>query len=144
MCRQKIIKVILEKEDLGANFDFKAIAETTEGFSGSDLKNLCISAAYNPIREILESENKHKEKEAKGKEKMNIEGDHDAEDVEDQEEREAPYIRPLTVEDFAKAKKEHSASVHEDARAIADLRKWNDMYGEGGSRNNGKDLTYFM
>jgi SpoVK/Ycf46/Vps4 family AAA+-type ATPase len=36
--------------------DLDALAEMTEGFSGSDLKNLCIAAAYQPIREILEKE----------------------------------------------------------------------------------------
>lgn len=54
--RQKILRVILSKEDLEPDFDFKAVGDMTEGFSGSDLKNLCISAAYIPIREILEKE----------------------------------------------------------------------------------------
>jgi len=62
---------------------------------------------------------------------------------EEEEERETPVIRALTMEDFAKAKKENSASVHEDARAVSELRKWNEMYGEGGNAR-GKDLTYFL
>jgi len=33
--------------------------------------------------------------------------------------------------DFEKAKREVRASVSEDAFAIAELRKWNEMYGEG-------------
>jgi ATP-dependent 26S proteasome regulatory subunit len=51
--------VILAKEDLESDFDFKAVGDMTEGFSGSDLKNLCISAAYMPIREIIEKEKVH-------------------------------------------------------------------------------------
>jgi len=39
--------------------------------------------------------------------------------------------------------KEISASVSEDAYAIAELRKWNEMYGEGGSRTK-TSLSYFM
>lgn len=77
----------------------------------------------------------------KGKGKMDT--DEDEEDEEEPEERETPIIRPLGMEDFVKAKKEHSASVHEDARAVGELRKWNEMYGEGGNAR-GKDLTYFL
>ena len=55
-CRQKILRVILAKEELEPEFDFKAVGDMTDGFSGSDLKNLCISAAYMPIREIIEQE----------------------------------------------------------------------------------------
>jgi ATP-dependent 26S proteasome regulatory subunit len=54
--RQKILRVILAKEELEPEFDFKAVGDMTDGFSGSDLKNLCISAAYMPIREIIEQE----------------------------------------------------------------------------------------
>jgi hypothetical protein len=35
-------------------------------------------------------------------------------------------------------------SVSEDAFAIAELRKWNEMYGEGGNRQAGGKLSYFM
>ncbi|KAH3757304.1 AAA+-type ATPase [Pelomyxa schiedti] len=54
--RSKILKVILQGEDLEPGFDINAIASMTEGFSGSDLKNLCVMAAYQPIREILKQE----------------------------------------------------------------------------------------
>lgn len=36
--RAKILKVILAKEDLSPDFDFDAIANMTDGYSGSDLK----------------------------------------------------------------------------------------------------------
>lgn len=145
--RQKILRVILGKEELEPNFDFKSMADMTEGFSGSDLKNLCITAAYIPIREILDKEKSEgKNIELTGsntrKEKMDTEDNGDEEQA-DEEEREAPTIRPLEMEDFVKAKKEHSASVHEDARAVGELRKWNEMYGEGGN-TRGHDLTYFL
>lgn len=42
--RAKILKVILAKEELSADFDFDAIASMTDGYSGSDLKvNMIIS-----------------------------------------------------------------------------------------------------
>lgn len=36
--RAKILKVILAKEDLAPDIDFDAIANMTDGYSGSDLK----------------------------------------------------------------------------------------------------------
>ena len=47
---------ILAKEDLSDDVDLKSVAQLTDGFSGSDLKNLCVAAAYQPIREFLETE----------------------------------------------------------------------------------------
>lgn len=40
--RAKILKVILAKEDLG-DVDFDAIANMTDGYSGSDLKVIFVS-----------------------------------------------------------------------------------------------------
>jgi SpoVK/Ycf46/Vps4 family AAA+-type ATPase len=54
--RVKILKVILAKEELAPDFNFEQLALMTEGYSGSDLKNLCVAAAYNPIREFLQAE----------------------------------------------------------------------------------------
>ncbi|XP_022882520.1 uncharacterized protein LOC111399421 isoform X2 [Olea europaea var. sylvestris] len=56
--RAKILKVILAKEDLSPNVDLNSVASMTNGYSGSDLKNLCITAAHRPIRELLKREKK--------------------------------------------------------------------------------------
>ncbi|RZB85277.1 Protein MSP1 isoform A [Glycine soja] len=58
--REKIVSVILAKEELAPDVDFEAIANMTDGYSGSDLKNLCVTAAHCPIREILEKEKKER------------------------------------------------------------------------------------
>lgn len=36
--RRKILHVILGKEELSAGFDFEALSQMTDGYSGSDLK----------------------------------------------------------------------------------------------------------
>lgn len=36
--REKILKVILAKEELDPSVDLEAVAKMTEGYSGSDLK----------------------------------------------------------------------------------------------------------
>ncbi|KAL2518965.1 AAA-type ATPase family protein [Abeliophyllum distichum] len=58
--RDKILRVILAKEELAPNVDLDVVANMTAGYSGSDLKNLCVTAAHCPIREILEKEKKEK------------------------------------------------------------------------------------
>ncbi|KDP30931.1 hypothetical protein JCGZ_11307 [Jatropha curcas] len=56
--RAKILKVLLTKEDLSPDVDFDAIASMIDGYSGSNLKNLCATAAHRPIKEIPEKEKK--------------------------------------------------------------------------------------
>ncbi|KAL8138086.1 LOW QUALITY PROTEIN: hypothetical protein V2J09_004087 [Rumex salicifolius] len=84
--RKKILKVILSHENLAPDFEYDKLANAAEGYSGSDLKNLCIAAAYRPVQELLEAEKK---------------------------------VGP---------------SVSYDASSMDELRKWNERYGEGGSR----------
>ncbi|VFQ90441.1 unnamed protein product, partial [Cuscuta campestris] len=54
--RLKILKVILSQECLETDFPFEQLANATEGYSGSDLKNLCVAAAYRPVQELLVEE----------------------------------------------------------------------------------------
>ncbi|KAE9445254.1 hypothetical protein C3L33_22848, partial [Rhododendron williamsianum] len=56
--RVKILRIFLAQENLEPEFHFEKLAEATEGYSGSDLKNLCIAAAYRPVQELLEEEKK--------------------------------------------------------------------------------------
>ncbi|CAA0836123.1 P-loop containing nucleoside triphosphate hydrolases superfamily protein [Striga hermonthica] len=56
--RLKILKVILAKEELENGFSYEQLAKATESYSGSDLKNLCVAAAYIPVQEFLEEESK--------------------------------------------------------------------------------------
>ncbi|KAG6775543.1 hypothetical protein POTOM_019019 [Populus tomentosa] len=107
--RMKILRIILNRENLEPDFQFDKLANATEGYSGSDLKNLCIAAAYRPVEELLEEE--------KG-------GKNGA----------APALRPLNLNDFIQSKAKVGPSVSFDAASMNELRKWNEQYGEGGSR----------
>ncbi|GAV70608.1 AAA domain-containing protein [Cephalotus follicularis] len=109
--RMKILKIFLVQENLETDFRFDELANVTEGYSGSDLKNLCIAAAYRPVQELLEEEKKQ-------------ECRSDA----------APVLRPLNLDDFVRSKSKVGPSVAYDASSMNELRKWNEQYGEGGSR----------
>ncbi|XWS60284.1 hypothetical protein CRYUN_Cryun07bG0023300 [Craigia yunnanensis] len=128
--RAKILKVILAKEDLSPDVDFDAVASMTDGYSGSDLKNLCVTAAHHPIKEILEKEKKERAAAlAEGKLPPPLSGSAD--------------IRPLNMEDFKYAHERVCASVSSESVNMTELLQWNELYGEGGSRRK-KALSYFM
>ncbi|OMP05199.1 hypothetical protein COLO4_08994 [Corchorus olitorius] len=105
--RMKILKIFLAQENIETNFSFDELANATEGYSGSDLKNLCIAAAYRPVQELLEEEK------TGGKNAV---------------------LRPLNFDDFIQSKAKVGPSVAFDAASMNELRKWNEQYGEGGSR----------
>ncbi|KNA10905.1 hypothetical protein SOVF_140000 isoform A [Spinacia oleracea] len=108
--RMKILKIFLAQENIESNFQFDELAKVTEGYSGSDLKNLCIAAAYRPVQELLEEENKVEKTDT------------------------SVILRPLGLDDFVQSKSKVGPSVAFDAASMNELRKWNEQYGEGGSR----------
>lgn len=54
--RAEILRVILKGERIDDNIDFDHVAALCEGYTGSDLFDLCKKAAYFPIRELLYEE----------------------------------------------------------------------------------------
>ncbi|KAJ6825477.1 uncharacterized protein M6B38_376340 [Iris pallida] len=108
--RMKILKIFLSQENLEPGFRYDELAKATEGYSGSDLKNLCVAAAYRPVQELLEEEHKQGASSS------------------------TPSLRHLNLDDFLQAKSKVGASVAFDAASMNELRKWNEQYGEGGSR----------
>ncbi|KAJ0980660.1 hypothetical protein J5N97_008915 [Dioscorea zingiberensis] len=128
--REKILRVILAKEDLAPDVDLEALASMTDGYSGSDLKNLCVTAAHCPIREVLEKEKKERNLAlAEGRSLPELHGSED--------------IRSLNSDDFKYAHDQVCASVSSESVNMNELLQWNDLYGEGGSRKK-KALSYFM
>ncbi|CAM8925057.1 unnamed protein product [Rhodiola kirilowii] len=128
--RVKILRVILGKEELAPDVDLETVANLTDGYSGSDLKNLCVTAAHCPIREILEKEKKERE-------------------IAQAENRELPAlyssadVRRLNMADLRYAHEQVCASVSTDSSNMSELTQWNELYGEGGSRKK-TTLSYFM
>ncbi|MBA0768152.1 hypothetical protein Goshw_017316 [Gossypium schwendimanii] len=58
--RVEILKVILKGENIEESINFDYIASLCEGYTGSDILELCKKAAYFPIRDLLDEEKKGK------------------------------------------------------------------------------------
>ncbi|KAK4384813.1 ATPase family AAA domain-containing protein 1-A [Sesamum angolense] len=54
--RTAILKVILKDEKVGGGIDYDHIAGLCDGYTGSDILELCKKAAYFPIRDLLNNE----------------------------------------------------------------------------------------
>ncbi|CAF2121890.1 unnamed protein product [Brassica napus] len=138
--REKILRTLLSKEKTD-ELDFHELGQMTEGYSGSDLKNLCITAAYRPVRELIQQE-RLKDQERKKREEAGKGTEETKEEEEASEEREI-VLRPLNMEDMRKAKNQVGASFASEGSGMNELKQWNDLYGEGGSRKK-EQLTYFL
>ncbi|KAG7587697.1 P-loop containing nucleoside triphosphate hydrolase [Arabidopsis suecica] len=136
--REKILRTLLAKEKVDENLDYKELAMMTEGYTGSDLKNLCTTAAYRPVRELIQQE-RIKDTEKKKKQRDTTKA---GEEDEGKEER-VITLRPLNRQDFKEAKNQVAASFAAEGAGMGELKQWNELYGEGGSRKK-EQLTYFL
>ncbi|CAM0953519.1 unnamed protein product [Alopecurus aequalis] len=178
--RELILRTVLSKEKVDENIEYKELATMTEGYSGSDLKNLCMTAAYRPVRELLKKERlkemERRKKEAEEKTTVAVDSDKPAEskkvssdkkgdssekansdskegsseskegvsEAKAESDKEAAIdLRPLTMEDLRQAKNQVAASFATEGAVMSELKQWNDLYGEGGSRKK-QQLTYFL
>ncbi|XP_027364141.1 putative cell division cycle ATPase isoform X1 [Abrus precatorius] len=135
--REMILKTLLAKENF-ENIDFKELSTMTEGYSGSDLKNLCTTAAYGPVRELLQQER------LKEKEEKKVEAEvQSSEGASNAKEDQVITLRPLNMKDMRQAKSLVAASFAAEGSIMSELKQWNELYGEGGSRKK-QQLTYFL
>ncbi|CAD6233536.1 unnamed protein product [Miscanthus lutarioriparius] len=136
--RELIMRQLLSKEKVDEGLDYKELATMTEGYSGCDLKNLCTTSAYRPVRELIQRERK------KELEKLKREKGETQSDVPKKKEKEETIIlRPLNMTDLKEAKNQVAASFAAEGAIMSELRQWNELYGEGGSRKK-QQLTYFL
>ncbi|KAJ7470702.1 hypothetical protein FB451DRAFT_1352208 [Mycena latifolia] len=154
--REEIVKILLRDETLGSDLDPKSIAKKTEGFSGSDLKHLCVSAALDAVKEHFvvpwssastltpqNSSDTSVVSDAKPSHQLDTVETISPTLVEAESEpsptgsttdsvpppETAPRI--LYLRHFTKALKDITPSSSEVLGSLADLRKWNEQFGTG-------------
>jgi SpoVK/Ycf46/Vps4 family AAA+-type ATPase len=101
--RLEILKIHLVAETLDDSVDLKGIADQSSLYSGSDIKNLCVSAALACVKE---------------------------ENAEFEKTRKYPDKRILVKRHFEKAASEISPSISDDMGSLGLIRKFDEKYGE--------------
>nr|VDD50004.1 unnamed protein product [Brassica oleracea] len=139
--REKILRTLLSKEKT-ENLDFHELAQMTDGYSGSDLKNFCTTAAYRPVRELIKQECL-KDQERKKRDEAEKSSEEGSEEKEEASEERVITLRALSMEDMGVAKSQVAASFAAKGAGMNELKQWNDLYGEGGSRKK-EQLSYFL
>ncbi|CAG8434115.1 5301_t:CDS:2 [Diversispora eburnea] len=118
--REQILHLHLRDEKLEPVINLSEVAKITKLYSGSDLKNLCISAALAAVREDAEKETTNdggKSTIVKGIVKNNVD--------------KPPLVRVLKKHHFELALKQVTPSCSEDMTSLTELRKWDGLYGDG-------------
>lgn len=126
--RAAILRVLLKDETLEAGVNADAIAKITTGYTGSDLKNLCLSACHHVVKQHIQA--MHNAVPALAAHSM---GSDELTEVEIPPEYKS--MRAITMDDFLKAKQEIQLSVSEQSQTIKELRKWNQIYGSGTAKS---------
>ncbi|EAU88467.2 ATPase [Coprinopsis cinerea okayama7 len=155
--REEILKILLRDEVIGPDVTPELLAQKTESFSGSDLKHLCVSAALDAVKENVHVPwlSVSQPTEAKNEAESTVSSESDATpkcppttvegavgspvpDTSDgttttpsAEPETARHARVLHLRNFLKALKEITPSSSESLGSLADLRRWNEEFGEG-------------
>ncbi|KAK4239257.1 hypothetical protein C8A03DRAFT_32670 [Achaetomium macrosporum] len=114
--REAILRVMLKDETLAGDVDLAALAQETDLYSGSDLKNLCVSAAMEAVRE-----------EVRAKEAWTGEGEY-----------QWPERRVLSRRHFDKGLREISASISGDMESLKAIRKFDEQFGDAGRKRRAR------
>jgi SpoVK/Ycf46/Vps4 family AAA+-type ATPase len=122
--RQAILGIHLREEVLDESVSLADLAEKTPFYSGSDLKNVVVSAALACVKE---------ENEVAAKAKADGITDH-----------QYPTRRTLTNEHFEKALQEVSASVSGSMPSLKAIRKFDEQYGDKKGKQKTKTSMGFV
>jgi len=119
--REAILSLHLKDEILEEGISIAKLAERTPLYSGSDLKNVAVSAALAAVRE----ENEEAEKQGL-------------------KDKKYPERRVLKQSHFEKALEEISASVSEDMGSLKAIKQFDERYGDGKGRKKKKGYGFVI
>ncbi|KAI0389686.1 P-loop containing nucleoside triphosphate hydrolase protein [Xylariaceae sp. FL0594] len=126
--RAAILRIHLRGEKLDEVDMIDEIARRTPLYSGSDLKNVCVAAAMAAVRETLDAEISASTSTSTSLQTQDKGG----------EVGKKTRTRVLSRRHFETALAEIGASSAEDTDTLAAIRKFDDRYGDGKSRNRKK------
>jgi SpoVK/Ycf46/Vps4 family AAA+-type ATPase len=156
--REEILGVLLAGQALAADVELGAVAEAAEGYSGADLRQLCVAAAMRPVRELLEGEEAGgeppvPEAPSSGVLAAAIAGGElggpggllaQAEALAGTAGGGRAALRPVSAADFEAARLEVRPTVDPDSASVRELEEWGNKYGTlGGKRAATRAPSYF-
>ena len=131
--RAEVMAVTLKDNRLAPDVNLTAIAETLEGYSGSDIKEVCREAVVRVSHEraqLLEGVSLSEGATATS----------DTRDVaiDTMLDGEEDFLRPVSARDFKMAAKKLKASVNDNSRELQKVMEWNEKYGEMKETSKGR------
>jgi SpoVK/Ycf46/Vps4 family AAA+-type ATPase len=123
--REAILRIHTKDETLASSVSLADLASKTPFYSGSDLKNVVVSAALSAVRDEIEAKKAH-------------DAAQDTTDGAVKEEYVFPEKRTLDEKHFDKAMGEVGASVSADMSSLKAVRKFDEQYGERKGRRKPK------
>jgi SpoVK/Ycf46/Vps4 family AAA+-type ATPase len=120
--REAILRIHSKDESLSPEVDIGHLAEQTPYYSGSDLKNLVVSAALTAVKDELDAKNKAEAAEVEYK---------------------YPEKRVLSKAHFHKAMGEIGASVSGDMSSLKQIKKFDEQYGDRKGRRKKNPYGFF-
>jgi ATPase family AAA domain-containing protein 1 len=115
--REEILRVTMANNRISGDVNFTRIADLLEGYTGSDIKEICREAVVRIAHEkamLLDG----------GKSTASSLSTGSA--VDDYLQQ----LRPVELADFKEAIRKLKASVSEHSRELQKIEEWNDKYGE--------------
>jgi SpoVK/Ycf46/Vps4 family AAA+-type ATPase len=110
--RAKILSLHLQGENVDNNVSLEKLAKETAYYSGSDIKNLCIAAALNAVKECS----------------TNIFQSFKGDNAKLRED--TIPVRILKEHHFEKARSQIAPSASEDMHSLIQIHKWDGLYGD--------------
>ena len=131
--RESILRIHCKGESLAEDVSLQDLARRTPYYSGSDLKNVVVSAALSAVRDELEAKKAFESSPPTTSTTATTTSSEEGE-KEEEEKRESSYTFPekrtLTAGHFEKAMGEVGASVSADMSSLRAIRKFDEQYGE--------------
>ncbi|KAF2689518.1 AAA-domain-containing protein [Lentithecium fluviatile CBS 122367] len=130
--RHEILKIHLRGEQLDGSVDLEDLAKRTPFYSGSDLKNLAVSAALACVKEENEQAVVAAAKLAVSATETSPTplADMKSAHLSRDQKYEFPEIRVLHARHFDRALQEISASISEDMSSLNAIKKFDEKYGD--------------
>ncbi|KAK8174254.1 ATPase family AAA domain-containing protein 1-A [Phyllosticta citrichinensis] len=162
--REAILRIHLKGELLDEKLDLRDVARRTPFYSGSDLKNLCVAAALNCVKEenVAAAEKKKKKKQQQQQQQQEeaeaaasatppspespspSSEPRQPHDQPPKDESLYPPRRTLHTRHFAAAFEEIGASISEDMASLVSIRKFDDQFGDNRKNKKKKSAWGFQ